>query len=207
MRISEIFSSLQGEGKYTGYPTTFIRLSNCPFSCSYCDTPQAKTLGKKMTIERVMSQVSKLGNMHVCITGGEPLLQEETLSLVYELLSYSYIVSIETSGLVPIESCGYCRSYSYCMDLKCPCSGESSKNCLSNLKELKDCDELKCVVKDLDDIDFIIKTLKAYPTKAKIILSPIDNDLEICKMIINVLKSGKIKGRLGIQLHKILNIA
>ena len=108
---------------------------------------------------------------------------------------------------MPIESCGYCRSYSYCMDLKCPCSGESNKNCLSNLKELKDCDELKCVVKDLDDIDFIIKTLKAYPTKAKIILSPIDNDLEICKMIINVLKSGKIKGRLGIQLHKILNIA
>ena len=63
------------------------------------------------------------------------------------------------------------------------------------------------ILKDLDDIDFIIKTLKAYPTKAKIILSPIDNDLEICKMIINVLKSGKIKGRLGIQLHKILNIA
>ena len=207
MRISEIFSSLQGEGKYTGYPTTFIRLSNCPFSCSYCDTPQAKTLGKKMTIERVMSQVSKLGNMHVCITGGEPLLQEETLSLVYELLSYSYIVSIETSGLVPIESCGYCRSYSYCMDLKCPCSGMSDKNCFDNLKELRETDELKCVVKDLKDIDYISKVLKKYPTKAQIILSPLHNDFEVCNLIIDVLKAGKIKGRLGIQLHKILKIA
>ena len=207
MKVCEIFSSLQGEGKYTGYPTTFIRLAGCPFSCSFCDTEYSKKEGKKMSIDRIMSQVNKLNNRHICITGGEPLMQEETLSLVYELLSFSYNVSIETSGLVPIEKCGYSRTYNYCMDLKCPCSGMSDKNCFDNLKELRETDELKCVVKDLKDIDYISKVLKKYPTKAQIILSPLDNDFEVCNLIIDVLKAGKIKGRLGIQLHKILKIA
>lgn len=207
MKVCEIFSSLQGEGKYTGYPTTFIRLAGCPFSCKFCDTEYSKTEGVRMSLDRIMSKVNRLNNRHVCITGGEPLLQEETLSLVYELLSFSYNVSIETSGLVPIEPCGYNRTYTYCMDLKCPCSGVSDKNHFENLKELRDKDELKCVVKDLKDIEFVIKVLKKYPTKASIILSPMDNDFEVCKLIIDTLKSGKIKGRLGIQLHKLLEIA
>ena len=206
MRIVEIFSSLQGEGKYTGYPTTFIRLAGCPFNCKFCDTEYAKQGGKKMTIERVMHEVNKLGNTYICITGGEPLLQVELEPLVYELLSFSYIVTIETSGLVPIESCEYNRTYTYCMDIKCPCSGEQDKNCFENLKRLKDKDEVKCVIRDSKDIEYVKNILKKYPTKAQIILSPMDNDLEVCNLILNALKSKKIKGRLGVQLHKILNI-
>lgn len=206
MRIAEIFSSIQGEGKYTGHPTTFIRLAGCPFNCEFCDTKYAKQGGKKMTIERVMHEVSKLGNTYICITGGEPLIQTDLYPLVYELLSFSYIVTIETSGLVPIESCEYNRTYSYCMDIKCPCSGEQDKNCLENLKLLKDKDEVKCVVRDTKDIEYLKGVLKKYPTKAQIILSPMDNDLEICKLIIDTLKSKKIKGRLGLQIHKILNV-
>lgn len=206
MKVSDIFSSIQGEGKYTGYPTTFIRTDTaCPFTCKYCDEKLGKQ-SKKMTLDSILSKVNKLGNRHICITGGEPLLQEETLSLVYELLSYSYIVSIETSGLVPIEECIYNRSYTYVMDLKCPCSGEETHNCLSNLKLLKDKDELKCVVKDKKDIDFIIKTLKRYPTKASIIISPVNCNEDATNLIIKTLQEHKIKGRLGIQLHKILGI-
>ena len=206
MRITEIFSSLQGEGKYTGYPTTFIRFAGCPFNCKFCDTEYSKQAGKKMTIERVMHEVNKLGNSYVCITGGEPLLQTELEPLVYELLSYSYIVTIETSGLVPIEPCEYNRTYTYCMDIKCPCSGEQDKNCLENLKILKDKDEVKCVIQDSKDIEYIRNILKKYPTKAQVILSPINNDLDVCNLIINALKTKKIKGRIGIQLHKILDI-
>ena len=133
VRICEIFSSLNGEGKYTGHPTTFIRLSGCPFNCSYCDTLYAKNSGKKMSIDKIMTEVNKLGNKYVCITGGEPLVQNDTMSLVYELLSFSYIVSIETNGLVEIEEDGYARTFNYTMDIKCPSSRVSDSNDYANL--------------------------------------------------------------------------
>ena len=36
--IIEIFSSIQGEGKYVGYRQVFIRFSGCNLHCTYCDT-------------------------------------------------------------------------------------------------------------------------------------------------------------------------
>ena len=87
------------------------------------------------------------------------------------------------------------------------CTPDEGDVMFDNLKELRETDELKCVVRDSKDIDYISKVLKKYPTKAQIILSPLDNDFEVCNLIIDVLKAGKIKGRLGIQLHKILKIA
>lgn len=206
MKVYEVFSSIQGEGKYTGYPTTFIRLFGCHFNCKYCDEPNAKLRFHTMTIAQILSVVNRLGNKHVCITGGEPLEQSLTLSLVYELQSYSYIVSIETSGLVPIEDCEYHRTYSYCMDIKCPCSGMQDKNVYKNLKLLKDYDEVKFVVRNDKDIEFVKSILKKYPTKASVILSPINNGKKTCELIINALTNGKIRGKIGIQLHKVIHV-
>lgn len=206
MKICEIFSSLNGEGKYTGYPTTFVRLSGCPFNCSYCDTLYAKEDGKKMSIDKIMAEINKLGNKHVCITGGEPLLQNDVLSLVYELLSFSYIVSVETSGLVEIEEDDYARTFNYTMDIKCPSSGVSNRNVYSNLSRLKSYDEVKFVIVDSQDLEFAKDVLKKHPTKAQIIYSPVNNDLNIANLIVDNLVSKNLTGRLGLQLHKILNI-
>ncbi len=206
VRICEIFSSLNGEGKYTGHPTTFIRLSGCPFNCSYCDTLYAKNSGKKMSIDKIMTEVNKLGNKYVCITGGEPLVQNDTMSLVYELLSFSYIVSIETSGLVEIEEDGYARTFNYTMDIKCPSSGVSDSNVYANLSRLKSYDEVKFVIVDSQDLEFAKTVLKKYPTKAQVIYSPVNNNLDVAKMITESLINKGIQGKLGLQLHKILNI-
>lgn len=206
MKICEIFSSLNGEGKYTGYPTTFIRLSGCPFSCNYCDTLYAKENGKRMSIDKIMAKVNKLGNKHICITGGEPLIHNDVLSLVYELLSFSYIVSIETSGLVEIEEDGYARTFNYTMDIKCPSSGVSNRNVYSNLSRLKSYDEVKFVIVDSQDLEFSKEVLKKYPTKAQIIYSPVNNDLGVAKLISDNLVNKNIIGKLGLQLHKILDI-
>lgn len=206
MRVSEIFTSLQGEGKYTGFPTTFIRVAGCPFKCKYCDTEYAKTEGKKVSLDRIMREVFRRGNQHICITGGEPLLDEDVFPLIYELLSFSYIVTIETSGLVEIEECSYARTYSYCMDIKCPCSGMENLNVYSNLERLRANDEVKFVVATKEDIDFAKGVLKKYPTKATVIFSPLNNDLEICKLIEKTLIKGRMNAKIGMQLHRILNI-
>jgi 7-carboxy-7-deazaguanine synthase len=105
LSLSEVVPSLQGEGKYTGYPTTFVRLYGCNLNCAYCDSQYAVKSKKRKnaSIETIIKAVADLGNKYVCITGGEPLLQEDVYPLVYELVYNGYIVSIETNGAIEID--------------------------------------------------------------------------------------------------------
>lgn len=207
MLISEIFTSLQGEAKHTGRVTTFVRLGGCPFKCVYCDQKESRRGGTQMDIDEVMMEVHRRKNKYVCITGGEPLMQyDDVLPLIYELNQFGYIVTIETSGLIPIPIDNYRRSHSFVMDVKCPCSGMEHKNFYENLSRLHAQDEVKFVIRNRADIDFAIETLKKYPTKASIIYSPVDNDVEASKLIQRALIKKEIKGRIGLQIHKILRI-
>lgn len=207
MLISEIFTSLQGEAKHTGRVTTFVRLGGCPFKCVYCDQKESRRGGTQMDIDEVMMEVHRRKNKYVCITGGEPLMQyDDVLPLIYELNQFGYIVTIETSGLIPIPIDNYRRSHSFVMDVKCPCSGMEHKNFYENLSRLHAQDEVKFVIRNRADIDFTIETLKKYPTKASIIYSPVDNDVEASKLIQRALIKKEIKGRIGLQIHKILRI-
>ena len=207
MLISEIFASLQGEAKHTGRVTTFVRLGGCPFKCVYCDQKESRRGGTQMDIDEVMMEVHRRKNKYVCITGGEPLMQyDDVLPLIYELNQFGYIVTIETSGLIPIPIDNYRRSHSFVMDVKCPCSGMEHKNFYENLSRLHAQDEVKFVIRNRADIDFAIETLKKYPTKASIIYSPVDNDVEASKLIQRALIKKEIKGRIGLQIHKILRI-
>ena len=60
LRITEIFYSLQGEGKTVGLPTTFIRLTGCPLRCGYCDTEYAFYGGETRSIDEIVQQVKEL---------------------------------------------------------------------------------------------------------------------------------------------------
>ena len=217
MYITEIFSSIQGEGKYTGYPTTFVRLFGCnlfemspSYACKYCDEKHSMT-GKriKMHLGLVMDKIGALENKYVCITGGEPLMQEETMPLVYELLYNDYIVTVETNGTIPIEHCEYARSYSYCMDVKLPSSRTvlaPDLNCYKNLGELKANDEVKFVISNIHDYEEAKRILKKYKTKASLIFSPVNCDLELAREIMGWLMKDKLKAKLGLQIHKLLEI-
>ena len=204
----EIFKSLQGESRDSGIPCVFIRLFGCPIGCVYCDQIQDKKDRKKISIERIVSKVRKLDCNYVCITGGEPLIQDDTLPLVYELLSLGYKVSIETSGCVPIDDCNYIRSYRYVMDVKCPSSGVSKKNIYDNLLKLQDKDEVKYVVGNRTDYDFMKHIMKSYPTSAKVLVSPLftsDNHIaEGCKGLTKWILEDNLDVRVQVQLHKIL---
>lgn len=99
-RISEIFSSIQGEGLYRGMPQVFIRFSGCNLDCSYCDTPDG--IAKNMSVPEVVNEVNKYkGTEWVSITGGEPLLQISFLKpLISILKEYKKKIYLETNGVL-----------------------------------------------------------------------------------------------------------
>lgn len=206
----EIFLSIQGESTDMGLPCIFIRLFGCPVKCSYCDTIQDIKNKKRISLENVINRVRKYKDVkHVCITGGEPMIQkDEVISLTWELLSLGYKVSIETSGCIPIEDWGYRRSYKYIMDIKCPSSNVSYKNKYDNLVKLQTNDEVIFVIADREDYEFMKDVLSKYPTSAQILLSPMFKNGKnvIGKDLVEWVLKDKIDCRIQIQLHKILEV-
>jgi 7-carboxy-7-deazaguanine synthase len=83
-RLSEIFTSIEGEGILFGTKTMFVRLAGCPFKCHWCDTPYALPMdsGIDYSVEDVKEIISKslLPNTYkINFTGGEPLVQYEAV--------------------------------------------------------------------------------------------------------------------------------
>ncbi len=100
MKVNEIFYSLQGEGRFTGTPAVFIRLSGCNLNCDFCDTQHRR--GMEMSEGEILKEVFNYPAKHVVITGGEPTLQL-TLSLVNSLRYAGKTVQIETNGTRPLD--------------------------------------------------------------------------------------------------------
>lgn len=110
-QVCEIFSSIQGEGRFVGYPQIFIRFSGCNLRCKYCDTPQAfdPEISKSFTVNELANEIKKLERYHqaLSLTGGEPLLQAD---FIRKFLTYSrknaastLPVLLETNGTLPEE--------------------------------------------------------------------------------------------------------
>lgn len=149
LKITEVFYSLQGEALTAGLPTTFIRLTGCPLRCGYCDTEYAFRGGTVHTFSQLLQQVEDYGSNYVCITGGEPLAQQNVHGLIKLLCDKGYFVSIETSGAIDVGRLD--DRISIVMDLKTPGSGEVSRNLYSNIPLLSDKDQIKFVICDRTD--------------------------------------------------------
>ena len=207
----EIFCSIQGESSDSGLPCIFIRLYGCPVGCSYCDQPQTPDQRKRISIQNIISIVSKYkGVKNVCITGGEPLIyKEDVIALTWELMHLGYKVSIETSGCVPIEDSSYRRSFKYVMDVKCPSSGVAEKNIFDNLLILQSNDEVKYVIANREDYNYMKNVMQKYPTQASILVSPMfdkNQKAVIGKDLVDWIIEDKLNVRVQIQLHKILEV-
>ena len=100
VRIAEIYSSLQGEGRLTGTPSVFVRTSGCNLRCWYCDTSYASWIpeGEDLSIDEILSRVLESDTKHVVLTGGEPMLFAELIPLARELRRQSRHITIETAG-------------------------------------------------------------------------------------------------------------
>jgi 7-carboxy-7-deazaguanine synthase len=164
--VNEIYLSLQGESTFAGLPCVFIRLTACDLRCSYCDTAYAFTEGKKETIAGILAAVKKLAAPFsnprlstfnsqlplVELTGGEPLLQKNSLPLMKSLCDGGFTVLIETSGAHDISQID--PRVRRIMDLKCPASGEAPRNRFENIAHLKATDEIKFVIGTVEDYEW-----------------------------------------------------
>ena len=82
LKINEIFYSIQGESTYSGKPCVFVRLTYCNLRCTYCDSEYSFYEGQDMSIVDIIKKVDSYGCKLVEITGGEPLLQKESIILM-----------------------------------------------------------------------------------------------------------------------------
>ncbi len=106
MRISEIFFSIQGEGRWTGIPAVFVRFAGCPLRCRWCDTPYSldPAGGQPMTLEAVCEAVTVQAGTHcrhVVLTGGEPLSAPELAPLSRALAEPGGRITLETAAIAP----------------------------------------------------------------------------------------------------------
>ena len=168
--VNEIYLSLQGESTFAGLPCIFIRLTACDLRCSYCDTAYAFTEGKKKTLSEVFEKVRELAAPFknsslplIELTGGEPLLQKNSWSLMQQLCDDGFTVLIETSGAHDITKID--PRVRRIMDLKCPSSGEVERNLFSNITHLRPTDEIKFVIGTLEDYEW---------AKAKIVVHKLE---------------------------------
>lgn len=102
MRISELYSSIQGEGEYAGVESVFLRTTGCNLRCWFCDTPFTSWTpeGDEVSLPEIIRQVRAFDIEHVVITGGEPLLPEHIVELTEELAAAGHFITIETAGTV-----------------------------------------------------------------------------------------------------------
>ncbi|MBW9264906.1 MAG: 7-carboxy-7-deazaguanine synthase QueE [Candidatus Thiodiazotropha sp. (ex. Lucinisca nassula)] len=203
LRITEIFLSLQGEGRSAGYPTVFVRLTGCPLRCRYCDTPYAFSGGEKYTLEEILQQVAGYDVEHVCVTGGEPLAQQECLSLLRALCDADYRVSLETSGAFDIGSVD--ERVTRVMDLKTPGSGEMQRNRMSNIDFLRADDQLKFVITDRADYEWSCEQLKRFRImdRCEVLFSPVQDRMNPTQLADWMIED-RVQARLQLQLHKLL---
>ena len=201
LKINEIYYSIQGESSYSGLPCVFIRLTYCNLRCSYCDTEYAFYEGKDISIKEIIRKVNSYKCNLVEITGGEPLLQKNCIELINELEKNNKKVLIETGGSLPIKNIS--KNTHIILDLKCPSSNMESKNLWDNLDYIKKTDEIKFVIGNKADYDWVKKIIKKHNLEKKclLLISPVHDKIDKEKIINWILKDN-LKIRFQIQLHK-----
>ena len=202
LRITEVFTSLQGEALTSGLPTTFVRLTGCPLRCVYCDSEYAFQGGTQRSIDDLVQEVLDTGVPRVCVTGGEPLAQPNCWALLQRLCDAAFEVSLETSGAMDIT--GIDERVSIVLDLKTPGSGESSKNLLSNLALIQPKDQIKVVVTSDDDFRWFELFCDQHPSvfqAGAVWVSPSYDEIDL-KQLASLILSSRHPYRMQLQLHK-----
>lgn len=201
MRISEIYKSIQGESTYAGQPCVFVRTAGCNLRCSWCDSSFTFHGGQETSLEDVLNQVRAYCCRLVELTGGEPLLQQDSFTLTRTLLDEGYQVLVETGGSLDIRDID--RRANVIMDIKCPASGMSDSVRWSNLEAIKKSDQVKFVINDRFDYLWATDRLDQLNLcqKTTVLFSPVFGVMDPRRLAEWILQDN-LEISLQLQLHK-----
>ncbi len=173
MRIIEVFHSVQGEGPLTGVRTSFIRTARCNLRCAWCDTTYSFGPGKERSIPSLVREVKSHRTRFVCLTGGEPLLQREALTLLRELSRLGLTTVVETGGSLDVHPCLDIPGVVLSLDVKCPSSKMERLNRWANLPHVRDGDVVKFVIADRRDYLYARRVLRERNPRGTIVFQPV----------------------------------
>lgn len=197
IKVSEIFTSFQGEGPYIGIPATFLRLYGCNLNCKWCDTDIStyEVLSVDDVAEILMTQMEFNNINLLVITGGEPTLQMEEIKRLIRELPEDIKIQLETNGSI-FE---YVPEMEYVISPK-----EDKEKVFENYYEYENT-FFKFVITSQEDIDEVISIKNKYSYNKTIWLQPeFSKDGDIADLIReNFPRLENIK--LSVQTHKYLN--
>lgn len=203
LKVNEIYFSIQGESSKAGLPCVFVRLTYCNLRCTYCDTEYAFYEGKDQSIDEIISEVKKYNCNLVEITGGEPLVQEESIDLMKRLCDDGFDVMLETGGSLSIKEID--ERVMIILDLKTPSSGMLKKNLYDNIEIIKQTDEIKFVIGSREDYEWTKGIIEKYnlASKCGILFSVVFSKLEPVKLV-NWILEDNLNVRFQLQMHKFI---
>ncbi len=201
LEVCETFFSILGESSYTGLPAYFIRLSGCNLRCRYCDTTYAYEEGQVIPVAALVEAAQSCRTHYVLVTGGEPLLQTETPTLLTALAEAAFTVLLETNGSLPIQDVDF--RVRRIVDVKCPGSGMAEHIYWANLEILTSQDEVKFVISGPEDFAWALKITKQYrlAERLPVLIAPVFGVVSPKDVAQWILESG-LPLRLNVQLHK-----
>ncbi|HXA08360.1 MAG TPA: radical SAM protein [Chthoniobacterales bacterium] len=204
LTINEIYLSVQGESTWAGLPCVFVRLTFCDLRCTYCDTEYAFYEGKKQSLGEIVAAVTSYDCPLVEITGGEPLLQKNVLSLMTLLADAGRTILLETSGAHDIS--GVDPRVHRIMDLKTPGSGEVARNLFSNIAHLTPRDEVKFVIGSREDYEWSRTRVHEHRLAERcraVLFSPIFGRIDP-RQIVEWILADHLPVRFQLQMHKFI---
>lgn len=203
--VNEIFSSLQGEGRWAGRQMAFIRLAGCNLNCPWCDTNYAERA--VMTVEEIITRLRLLpeikaddtnNNIPVVLTGGEPTIHD-LQPLVTRLRSFSKKIHLETNGVGTGVDRQWLRQNIDWITL-------SPKHEHRPIEGFQ-CDEIKIVLDGLVcPQDYFAASFDSGGGHLNFFVQPVWGDPVSLRRCIDFVKENP-SCRLSLQLHKYLNIS
>ena len=203
--VIEKFVSIDGEGPTAGALSVFVRFAGCNLRCAWCDTayawePEPGT--EYLSAAEIADYIRSTGIRHVTLTGGEPLLQKNLVSLLARLADYE--VHIETNGALPVQPLRLGGNIHFVVDYKLPGSGMEDRMHLPNLAAVTADDAYKFVVADASDLDRALQIIRQYrlTERCQVFISTAFGRIKPAE-VVETLARERLNGvKLQLQLHK-----
>ena len=203
-RLNSIFTSLQGEGRNSGRPATFIRFASCNLRCAWCDTH--RTAHMELSLGELMLKVRHRAKRFVIITGGEPSIQPGLSELVRKLKDEGHVVALETNGLeAPPEP----ELFDY---IACSPKADYSARYRDD-RMLKRADEVRIVAQS-DMIASFCRNMRERIAAVDYYISPLEQDgkihyrraLNLLTKVNALMPEANPPWALSIQMHKVIGV-